>query len=214
MGFEDEFASKEERLFSYYISELILGGWLKKAVYQPESFLLTEDKFVFAYEKKKDKNVPVNIKLTRGAKYTADWLLEWDRKSDGIFYWREGGKYKAGFYPYRKARAGNHVPFFATAIDHNITSYIDVKGGFTGRNNSSGVTFSNNQKWMMDKGIFIQKVVVTLDEKSVFYKTFTPAQVVIQEIYQKNCKHGEKGDTKLKFEPKLIEHFVKNKNNI
>ena len=42
MGFEPEYESKEELLFSSYVSELLEGGWLKKASHQPDSFVLSD----------------------------------------------------------------------------------------------------------------------------------------------------------------------------
>jgi len=203
--FEQEYDSREEILFSYYVTELLEHGWLEHAEYQPASFVLSEDHLVHAYEQKKDKNVPVNVKLARGHKYTADWKLAWSKKADGVFFWHTGGVYKSGFYPYRKARAGNHVPFYATSRQ----TYVDIKGGFIGRNNTSAITFPINQKMLLTEGVFVQKVVVSLDQKSIFHKTFTPRRVVYEEIYKVDGKHGKKGHTKLKYEPKLLEQWLR-----
>lgn len=65
------------------------------------------------------------------------------------------------------------------------------------------------QKWLMSKGTFVQKVVVTLDEKGIFSRSFTPRSVIANEVYKKNCKFGKEGDSKLKYEPKLIEQWTK-----
>ena len=216
MGFEPEYESKEELLFSSYVSELLEGGWLKKATYQPSSFVLSQDKFVFAYVKKKNTNELVDVKLTRGSVYTADWKLVWDKKSKGVFTWVEGGSYNIGFYPYRKARASSFIPFYATTIDHELTSYVDIKGTFP---YAPGLaTFSAQQKWLMSRETFIQKIVVSLDIKGIFAKTFFPRSVVAGEIYKTDredkIKGGykwRKGDSKIKVEIRLIEHFIKNK---
>ena len=61
----------------------------------------------------------------------------------------------------------------------------------------------------MSKGVFVQKVVVSLCEKSIFYRTFTPRTVVSGEVYKKDYKDKKAGESKLKYKPVLIEHFVK-----
>lgn len=203
--FEQEFASKEEKLFSYYVGELLEHGHLIEATYQPEPFILSKDVIVHAYEKKKDKNVLIDVKLTRGSSYRADWCLLWSSEAEGIFYWEQGGIYRAGFYPYRKARAGNFIPFFA----ENCVSYVDIKGGFVARNNTSGVTFPVIQKILSHKGTFVQKVVVSLDEKGIFQRSFTPRNVIRDEVYKRDYKEFKARESKLRYEPKLIEHFVK-----
>lgn len=208
--FEQEFASKEEKLFNYYVNEMIEHGYLKEAIYQPESFELAEDATVFAYEKKKNANEIIYLKLARAKSYTADWRLIWTEKAEGIFCWHEAGIYKVGFYPYRKARADNFIPFFA----RGGVSYVDVKGGFVGRSNTSGITFPVIQKWLLTKDIFIQKVVASLDSKGIFQRTFTPRNIIRDERYKKDYKEFKAGDSKIKFIPTLIEHFVKNKSVI
>jgi hypothetical protein len=206
--FEQEFDSREEALFSSYLSELKNAGFIKAIEYQPKSFVLTEDLFVHAFEQKRDYNKPTNIKLARGAEYTADFKIEWNKSAHSTFYWLQGNDYPTGFYPYRKAKASAHIPFFARLDDDSVpVTWVDVKGTFS---NAHGLAkFSIIQKWLETKETFIQKVVVSLDEKSIFAKTFTPRVIVANEVYQKDCKHGKKGESKLKFEPRLLEHYLK-----
>jgi hypothetical protein len=208
--FEQKYDSKEELMMSYYITELLDGGWLNKATYHPESFVLSEKVEVPVFIRKKDFNEPKNIKILNEHKYTCDWELEWNKKSEGIFYFLSGGVYDNGVHPYSKPRKNNFVPFMAHAKEDSISSYIDVKGGFAGRNNTSGITFPVNQKWTMKAlDVYVQKVVITLDKKGLFYKTFFPRNVIISEVYKKDYKEFKAGDSKIKCEPQLIQHFIK-----
>ena len=200
---EPKYASKEELMFSYYLSELKDAGFILETEYQPEPFVLCDEHKVFAYESHNDRNQMVDVKLTAKHVYTADWRILWHRSAEGIFYWQEGGVYHKGFYPYTKK--AKWIPFFATSR----TTFVDVKGGFVAQGNSSGVTFPLNQKWMMKEGWFIQKAVVSLDEKGIFCRTFTPRQTIIDEIYKRDSYKWKAGDSKLKYEPRLLESFLK-----
>ena len=120
--------------------------------------------------------------------------------------------YNKGVYPYSKANKDNFVPFKAANSDEPY-SYIDVKGESVGRNNSSAITFPINQKYVMQQfDVFIQKITVSLSEKGIFAKTFTPRQVIIDEVYKVNCKTGKIGESKIKYQPVLLEQFLKLKN--
>ena len=210
--FEQQYASVEEKRFSYYCNELIDGGWLLNATYQPKPFLLTEDAKVHVFVRKKNTNEITYVKLLNGSEYTADWELLWSPKADGIFTWREGGVYNKGFYPYSKLHHENFIPFFSVG---NRT-FVDVKGSFVGASNSSAITFPVKQKMLMQQGIFVQKVVLSLDDKGLFYRSFTPRNVIRDEVYQRDYKKGDitykAGESKLKFTPQLIEKFVKHGN--
>lgn len=211
--FEQQYASVEEKRFSYYVNELLDGGWLLNATYQPSSFLLTEDVKVHAFVHKKNSNEMVYVKLLNGSEYTCDWELLWSPKADGVFTWREGGVYNKGFFPYSKKYPNCFIPFYSVGG----VSYIDVKGNFAAQGNSSAITFPVKQKMLMQKGIFVQKVVLSLDDKSLFANTFTPRDVIRDEVYSKDYKKGgvvhEAGTSKLKFTPVLIEDFVKRLTN-
>jgi len=203
MGFEQQYASSEEKWFSFYISELIDSGFLLEANYQPKSITLLEDVHVHAYHTHKNHNELVQVKLLSGMVYTMDWELLWSEKAHGIFTWREGGVYHKGFYPYRKGH--QFIPFYS--VDR--VSLVDIKGQVIGRSNTSAITFPIKQKALMRDGVFIQKVVMTLDAKGLFARTFTPRQVVIDEVYKVNTKKNVVGDSKLKFQPILLEQWLR-----
>jgi len=202
----DGYASKEELLFSYYISELINNGWVEKAEYQPTCFKLSDEKLVHVFEKGRTKNDIKYVKLANDVVYTADWKIIWNKRAEGVFYWVEGGVYEKGFYPYRKARHSSFIPFFAMT-NGNAFSFVDVKGSFSSAPGTA--TFSVKQKWLASMDVYVQKIIISLDNKSLFAKTFTPRQVIIDEVYKKDCKHGKAGESKLKFKPILIEQWTK-----
>ena len=207
-----QYASTEEVMFSSYVAELLERGWLVDAIYQPRPFLLAPDTHVYAREHTKKGTKESKVKLLNKHIFTADWELTWSEKADGVFTWNTQGTYKHGFYPYRKGYADNFIPFYEVGG----VSYIDVKGEVVGRNNSSAITFPLNQKWVMASGYYVQKVIVSLKDKSVFARTFTPRRVVVDEVYKKDYKRNGKilareGDSKIKYEIVLIEHFEKKK---
>lgn len=207
MGFQQPYDSKEELMFSYYVSELLEGGWLHSAEYHPKSFDISEPRKAFAYVRNGHRNDLVWIELAKKHSYTADWKLVWNPKSAGIFYWETGGVYNKCFYPFNNNFADNFVPFYAQHKSEGLVSVIDVKGEFGGSNNTSAITFPINQKVITD--IFVQKVIVSLTIKSIFARTFTPRQVIIDEVYKKDYGTHKAGDTKLKYEPRLIEQWTK-----
>jgi len=203
------FDSREEKLFSFYVAELLDKGWLLNAEYQPTSIPIIEDHYVYAYVSKKNTSELQKVKLANKMSFTPDWKLWWDKRAEGVFYWQEGGVYQKGFYPYNKKHAENYVPFYASGG----MSLIDVKGSVIGRSNTSAITFPIKQKVLLKDDVFVQKIVVSLDEKGIFHKSFTPRQVIIDEVFKVNCKTGNVGDSKLKFKPTLLEQWTKNRLN-
>lgn len=198
------FDSKEEEWFFWYLEELKELGYVDFK-YHPCTFELAPDCAVRASESKRNKKVDKYIKLTKKVSYTPDFKVYWSDKAKGVFTWEILGEYDNNFYPYRKSYHDNFIPFFA---DNNI-SYIDVKGEFVGRNNSSGVTFSIKQAWTLNRyGIFVQKVVVGLSEKGIFYRTFTPDKVIKEKVYKTNSKNWKVGDSMLKYTPVTLKEFI------
>lgn len=213
----EKFDSVEEKWFSYYLSELKAQGLVKSYEYQPASFQLSEEYKRYVFIKKKNHNEPASVKLLNGHIYTCDYRIVWNKCAEGIAFWREGGVYEKGMFPYSKPRRDSFIPFVAhNTNDMEIVTLLDVKGAVVGRNNSSGVTFGLNQKWLASQGVFVQKVVVSLCEKGLFYRSFFPRAVVVEEVYKRDYKRGGKilaheGDSKIKVEIRLIEKWLKMK---
>lgn len=201
----EEYASSEEKWFSYYVQELLDAGILINAVYQPESIVLSEDVKTGVFIKGRTENKFTEIKLLNGHDYTADWYLSWEKSMDGKLFWLSGGVYNKGFYPYSRIHHSDFIPFYARCKAGLRESWIDVKGTVIGRNNTSAISFPLNQKWAYANGVFVQKIVVSLDEKGIFARTFTPARVVEEEVYKIAAK---KGETKLKYKPVTLEQWL------
>jgi hypothetical protein len=191
--------SREELLFSFYVEELLRGGWLMKADYQPAPFELSDAFKTDIFHSVGENTTPKEITLLRPHMYTADWLFTWNKEAEGIFFYSAGDNVKS------KTKKSLSLPYF---VAQNLQTYIDVKGKSSGRNNTSAVTFPLNQKWVMSKyGVYVQKVIVSLDESGVFAKTFTPHHIVVSEVYKVNGKGYNKGDSKLKYQPISIDSY-------
>lgn len=202
--FENRKVSNEERLFSYYCNELLETGWLDEVVEQPKTFPVFDGAFGFVYNRGNDSIVKQDVKLLKPQSYTPDFKLVWNKKAEGIFYWHDGMACDKNATTYRKANKNVYIPFYKRE------SWIDTKGSFVGQNNNSGITFPKNQALMwIAHEIFVQKIVVSYDEKSIFFRTFTPRNLIISEVYQKDTKDHKKGDSKLRFSPTLLEQFIK-----
>lgn len=171
-----EFDSDEERYFEWYLEELHGYGIVLGYVYQPDSFEL----FTGVRYKKEHKKVlktktnewVAEHSLLNPHVYTPDYKIIWDRIALKLFVNIIGERVK------------EDKPFWGHLDSSNsdLFTYLDVKGGFVGRNNSSAVLFPNNQKWVYEKyKIFVQKIVVSNKKESIFKKTFTPAKYKITE---------------------------------
>lgn len=209
------FDSKEEKWFNYYLSELKQKGYINEFYYQPETFTLCDEYHKNVFVKRKNHNKPTEVKLLNGAVYSPDFLIEWNKKAHGILFWWGGGVYEQGATRYSKPRRDAFIPFVAQSTeDQQIVSWIDVKGTF----GMSDRSFSLTQKWVASKGLFVQKIVISLCEKGLFYRSGFPRVVVAEETYKKDYKRGGKtlahaGDSKIKVEIKLLEHWLKRKEN-
>jgi hypothetical protein len=124
--------------------------------------------------------------------YTADWRVLWKENARGLYFIREGDKVL------KKRSHEATAPFIGNP------TYIDIKGGFVGKNNSSGITFPLNQKWIMDKyGVLVNKTVISYDKKGLFFKTYVPDSVLEISNYVRT------GLTKFKFQPRTFDEFKK-----
>ena len=124
--------------------------------------------------------------------YTADWRVLWRENARGLYFLLEEDKVP------KKRSHESTVPFIGNP------TYIDIKGGFVGKNNSSGITFPLNQKWIMDKyGVFVNKTVISYEKKGLFFKTYVPDSVLEISNYVRT------GLTKFKYEPRTLYEFKK-----
>ena len=155
------FDSQEEKWFSHWLSEALAEGMVDRYVYHPSEIVLSETKIqkvVSEYYTKVRK-----YKRTR----TTDRLIlrECTYTPDFIVFFTES---------FRDVYPKLLIEFGEKDVPENVSCYIDVKGTFAGRNNTSAVTFPIKQKWIYDKyEIFINKVV----PEKFFNKTWVPKYV-------------------------------------
>lgn len=192
---ENKYKNKEETYFSYYLDELSDNDIISSYTYEEETFELSGD-ILFSYVKETQLKTKVNRKkieksLLKPCTYTPDFIIE--------FY-----TYRKGFIDY--LNGVDNPTLIASNLDGRC--YIDVKGIFAGRTNSTQYTFPLKQKWIYQKyGIYTNKVV----PEKLFANTFTPQKVINEEVYKRDIpKRGIKaGDTKLKYKVVTIKEWLK-----
>jgi len=153
--------SQEEKWFSEWLNEAKSGGMVDRYIYHPSELILSEtqkQKVVTEYYTKvrKEKRTRTSYKtILRDCKYTPDFIV----------YFTES---------FRDLFPKVLIEFGENDVPENVSCYIDVKGSFAGRNNSSAITFPIKQKWVYDKyGIYVNKVV----PERFFKRTWVPRNV-------------------------------------
>jgi hypothetical protein len=156
-----------------------------------------------AGRKEKAKQEEKEYVLVKEKSYTPDFIVEWTDKAKGIFVFREGD-----------LLVNSNVPFFFVynnedEID-NMTSYIEIKGSYT-KQLTSSITFPDRQVMMLTKyGIYVQKVIpydLSGKVKSLFSTTFTPSDVITNEVYKVKTKNYKVGESKLKYPVRTLKEF-------
>jgi hypothetical protein len=197
---EEQVKSSEEVYTTWYLNELLESGHIVQYKYQPKAFILSE----FIPIQKENKA----LQLHKGIVYTADYLIEWADKSKGIFIRRDNEKPFNSQYPfevaYLKRANGDKKPI----------SYIDVKGTFNGRNNTSAVTFPIKRAWVYQRYcIYIQMIIPVfvhttkkrkeVKEEGLFPETFTPERYFFTD--------GQKQKRKLRYSPMTLKQYLKSR---
>lgn len=145
---------------------MVYRGHIIEAIYQPDSFELTDDVVFKRTErevlKTKTKETTKNVKLLPKMRYTADWCITF---SPGFI--------SGGFMfidDIKDTWWNNKSP---SIVLSNGVWFVDVKG--SGQRTDDGRYFRAMQKITFDKhNIYVQKLVISNCEKSFFNETFTP----------------------------------------
>jgi hypothetical protein len=188
-----EYKNNEELYFSYYLDELREHKFIRGYTYELDTFELSED-VEFTYTKTTELKTKTKVEtktksLLKPCTYTPDFVITF---SDDI----------KGF-----CSTVDTLPIFILSGKDN-KGYIDVKGMFAGRTNSTQYTFPLKQKWIYQRhGIYTNKIV----PYKLFEQTFTPQKVLDAEVYKRDIpKRGIKmGDTKLKHKITTIKEWLK-----
>jgi hypothetical protein len=190
-----EYKNDEELYFSYYLDELKENKIIKDYTYEQETFTLSED-IDFYYTKITELKTKTKVEnkrksLLKPCTYTPDFVVTFSTTRKGI--WGQ-----PDIFP----------PFI---VMKGKKGYVDVKGMFAGRTNSTQYTFPLKQKWLYkDYGIYTNKIV----PYTLFEETFTPQKVIDTEVYKRDIPSRDikGGDTKLKFKIKTIKEWLKSIN--
>ena len=144
--------SREELIFSWWLEPLIREEIVLYAEYQPKPFELSCSKHTDWIEPLKRSIKEHSRTLLNSHKYTADWKLIWNPKYLNVI-----------FTSWDQILTGKPHSYFNIICNHKNGKYfsvIDIKGGYVAQNNSSGITFPLNQKWVMaNHNIYVQKIV-------------------------------------------------------
>lgn len=184
--------TKEERYFKYWLDELINNGYINFYIEQPDPSVLFNGLTISCKKKLKTKIVEVQRNLLQPWTYGCDYVISLNKNSF---------KLKKIF------QVINNIQLPMPEIISNPgTAYVDVKPLFRSPKQAmSDNKFPLNQKAMFNTyGIFVNKVIPF----KLFENTFTPKKVILEEVYQKNSKHGNKGNSKLRFNVRTIEQYL------
>ena len=164
---ENEFDSKGELYFSWWINQLIEARYIESVEYQPEPFSLSGQVNVDRFEpyKKKEGGKYVPEEILAGHIYTADVLIYWTQKAINLFAFPLEGDLRK-----KKNRSFLQLLCQQDSVGKWF-SFIEVKPSFD-QNNMTRLA-KINQKWVFEKyGIFVN---IVIPEKH-FEKTFTPTR--------------------------------------
>jgi hypothetical protein len=168
------FDSDEEKYFSWYLDELTTKGIILEWQYHPKEFTLSSKVQHEFIRQMKKINKPDIAFLMHPHEYKADFMIYWNPGWEGRIFMTLDSLLSLNY------------PFIANiGKSKNPYSVIDVKGGFVGPRNNSGVTFPLNQKWVYQKyKIYVQKII----PQQIFKETFCPDKYRITNVSGKARK--------------------------
>ena len=173
----EQYASKEEIYFSWFLDDLKKSGHIEYVYYQPQTFVLIQaPKYKWTQLNKKSTTGKMG-NIMDSLKYTPDFLIAWSKKGieDYVYVINEENI---------SVRSRNRKPFVTTKTSgNNLISYIDTKG--TSSKFGDHVKFPVMQKVIyFTKGIYVEKIV----PKKLFAKTFYPERYLLTDGLTKKRK--------------------------
>jgi len=204
----NNFDSKEELYFSWWLNDLVEREIVKSYEHKPRTFTLSEQRQFFELKPVKQrkgteemliKNIPHT--LLQPCTYTPDFLINWNFDTFvGVDHTRNLF-IKSFPYVQQFEKKALFYAYATTLIPPTCHSYIDVKGDVSIRvagNQTSTVVFPVKQKWAYQRyGIYINSIKVP----SLFPKTFTPKRYLLTDITEK--------ERKINFEVRTLNEFLK-----
>lgn len=197
-----------EEYTEWYLNELKEAGYIKGYRREPYSFNIIPEKKL---KRQKIENLKTKVKITEESfnilsrlTYKFDYEIEWDKKSEGIFYNMITDEFQRIW-----------TPFFAMKDkEDRIVSLIDVKPPAAAKifgNNTTGYTFPVIQKVLYHMyGIFINKaipiplvskgLVKSGNKQALFTTTFTPKRYFLTD--------GGQQTRKINFRTKTLKDYI------
>lgn len=163
----DKYKSREEWYFSLWLDDLKELGIVKRYLYESNTFTLSEAKRYKQLKILITKTKIIEKSLMDSHVYTPDFLVEWNKDYDGIFYRTIDDEYYA-----------NSPPVMCTKgkKDDGHYTFFEVKPVFD-QNNMTRL-FRITQKWLYDKyGLYVELTIVP----TLFKKTFTPKRYLFTD---------------------------------
>ena len=196
----NEFESREEQYFRWYLDELSEAGLIRSVKYQPAAFKLFNGAQHEWVERLKTKTKEHVSNLLSGHQYQADFIIWWNREAEGIL-----------FADITKSQKRNikQFPFIANVQKGGKPySVVDVKGNYD--QNDSIRRFFVDQKWVWQNfGVYVQKAVCAprkakngswTPANSLFLTTFVPDRYLLTDSGIK--------DRKISFPYKRFKEFI------
>jgi len=200
------FTSNEEKLIFYYLEELKDDNFIKKIIYQPESFNLfnglEKKQFIKKQLKTKiKKKYYKNNFLINKRIYTANFKVIWNDKKKDILKLIQD---------ISNNEIDRNIPFFFQKIKTNnkieYISFLEVKGNYD-KNGDQRSFLSRTQPWIWEKyNIYIQMIKPII----LFKNTFIPKKIIEVMYYKKKYKNKNIGDKKYDFKYKTKNEFLNN----
>jgi len=194
--------SNLEYFFYLYLEELQDYGFIDEFWYEKEAFKLSESVHEPYLKQMKSKVVREEELLLRECTYTPDFQVKWNKKAGNIFYLDR-----------REATINRSNIIFRLGYLSNCTlmGYYEIKPMNESKLDSSK-EFPTLSKWIYEKyNIFVQKIKPydSNGKNCLFQQTFTPKKVIASEVYNRDCKWGNAGATKIKYPIITLDKFLK-----
>ena len=164
----NQYHSKEEIYFTWFLDDLKKSGHVKYTYYQPETFVLIKKSIYYWKKQNKKSTIEKTGNIIDSLKYTPDFRITWSQKGIEKYVYVLNEENIS-------VRSRARKPFVAIRdkdypLD-SLVSYIDVKGSYG--QHGDAVKFPVLQKIIFFcKGIYAEKIV----PEKLFKKTFYPAR--------------------------------------
>tara|TARA_R100000742_G_C4279588_1_gene104614 strand:+ start:8375 stop:8986 length:612 start_codon:yes stop_codon:yes gene_type:complete len=188
----DNFQSKEERYFYWFLVDLYNEGYVSNVLYEPFTYDLSEP-ITKPYVVKEQLKTKVKITkgeetIQKGLVYTPDFVVHFTRKALGVFVETLNTEDKL-------MKGQSQTKFIGTERGFDIISVFEVKPDFD-QNNMTRYT-KVKMNWLCQREqIFVNLVKVP----SIFKKYFVPSRYLITD---KSAKLR-----KIDFNVRKLEQFV------